>query len=558
MREYWATTRLQFMALYNVFFMRVIDLELMSGDADPTMLAQQFATILITISVFFSLPVLMSGGQRLSLTGAWTGEHFFIETTMTVAGLIAVLNWDSAFPDRRDVLVLGPLPVRASTLLLAKIAALFAAPYLAIVAFNLFIGVAWPLIFVSGNGGFFGALRAWPAYWITIFCGGAFFVFTVLAVQGLAANLLPRRLFLRLSAFLQAGTLCLLLSVYFLEPSMESVAALTAPGNQRLLTWLPSYWFLGLFNQLNGSMHPALAPLARRAWIGFFVSAIGAGSAMLLSYFRMLPRIVEQGDSVQGASHSTWSLPLGQSLRSAVTLFSLRTILRSRQHRMILSFYLGIGLAIVVGYSRTRFAGTAIGKTGISSTLLLGSTLMIIFTVVAIRVVASIPISLPANWIVRVTQVRPAHHYMRAVRFSWIALGVVPVLLVLTALFLTGDPWRQVLGHLIAILSLGILLVEVCLRTFRKVPFTCSYLPGKANIHFVFWACLLASIRGLKEAASLEGQMLTHRSTFALMILALAIAMCGLRFFNEVQAKSTDELLFEEEYDPEIVSLKLT
>lgn len=426
MRDDWAIMKSQFAALYKVFFMRVIDLEMVSAGADPTLLAQQFATIFITISVFFSLPVLLSGGRRLTLTGTWTAEHFFIETTMTVAGLIAVLNWDSAFPDRRDVLVLATLPIQMSTLLMAKISALFAAPCLAMTAFNLLIGVAWPLIFISGTGGLFGALRAWPAYWITILLAGAFFVFTVLAIQGLAANLLPRQLFLRLSALLQAGTLCLLLSVYFLEPSLEAPGILTAPENQRLLTWLPSYWFLGLFNELNGSIHPALAPLARRAWIGFGVSALGTCAALLLSYFRMLPKIIEQPEILPSARRFTWLPRFGNSLNSAITSFSYRTILRSRQHRMILSFYLGIGLAIVLGYIKTPFAGLGSAKTGISVGFLLTSILTMTLVILAIRVVASIPISLSANWIIRVTQVRPVYRYRSAVRFSWLVLGMNP------------------------------------------------------------------------------------------------------------------------------------
>lgn len=268
MHNDWAVRKLQFRVLYRVFWMRVIDLELLSSDADPTKLMGQFATIFSSISFLFALPIILLGGGRMPMTARWIAEHFFIETTMTVAGLIAVLNWDSAFPDRRDVLVLGPLPVRASTLLLAKISALFAAPCMSILAFNIFSGLAWPLVFSAEDSGFFGTLKAWPAYWITIFLAGGFFVFTMLAVQGLVTNLLPRQLYLRLSAFLQAAALCLLLSVYFLEPSLESPAALTAPQNQRLLAWLPSYWFLGLFQQLNGSMHPALVPLAKRAWIG--------------------------------------------------------------------------------------------------------------------------------------------------------------------------------------------------------------------------------------------------------------------------------------------------
>src|SRR6202044_4173248 len=90
--------------------------------------------------------------------------------------------------------------------------------------------------------------------------------------------------------------MCILVSICLLEPSLESPEALASPQNQRLLEWLPSYWFLALFNQLNGSMHPALAPLAARAWIGLAVSALGTCVALLLCYFRLMPKIVEQPD----------------------------------------------------------------------------------------------------------------------------------------------------------------------------------------------------------------------------------------------------------------------
>ena len=555
MHNDWDMRKLQFRVLYRVFLMRVIDLELLAADADPSRLIGQFVATFASISLLFTLPVILGGG-RMSMTGRWTAEHFFIETTMTVAGLIAVLGWDSAFPDRRDVLVLAPLPVRASTLFLAKLSALFAAPCLAIIAFNIFSGFVWPLLFISRRGAI-GVLRVLPAYWITIFVAGGFILFMVLAVQGLAANLLPRQLFLRLSAFLQAGSLCLLLSVYFLEPSLESPAALTAPENQRLLAWLPSYWFLGLFQQLNGSIHPALVPLARRAWIGLAVSALGAVAALLLSYFRMLPKIVEQPEILPGARSGRWVPRFGSSLNSAITFFSLRTLLRSRQHRMILSFYLGIGLAIVVGYVRTPFSRLGLAQTGIDIAFLLVSILMMILTILAIRVVASIPISLPANWIIRVTQVQPARHYQRAVRFSWLALGVTPVLLILAGSLLAVYPWRPVLGHLVTMLLLGILVVELCLYTFPKISFTCSYLPGKANIHFVFWACLMVFIQLLKEGAKFESRMLNRPLSFMLMILFLAIVGAGMWWFAEVRVSSAKELVFEEEYVAEIVSLKL-
>src|ERR1700683_4759626 len=188
MHSEWALGKLQFCTLYRVFLLRVVDLDLLSADADPAKLIGQFAAIFCTFSFVLSLPLALMSGDKLAMTNAWMFEHFFIETSMTVAGLIAILNWDAAFPDRRDLLVLAPLPVRKSTLFLAKLAPLFAAPALAMVALNIFSGLLWPLLFRSTNSGFFGMLRALPAYWITIFAAGAFFVFTILTLQGLGAH----------------------------------------------------------------------------------------------------------------------------------------------------------------------------------------------------------------------------------------------------------------------------------------------------------------------------------------------------------------------------------
>ena len=440
---------------------------------------------------------------------------------------------------------------------LAKIAALFAAPALAVAALNIFSGVAWPFLFRSGSGGFFGVLRVWPAYWITLLVAGAFLVFAILTLQGLAANLLPRQLFLRFSAVLQAAVMCTLLIVYFVEPSLESPAALAAAQNQRMLAWLPSYWFLALFNQLNGSMHPVLVPLARRAWIGLGVSGLGACTALLLCYFRLMRRMVEQPDILPQTRFVSWSPQFGNSLAGALTLFSLRTLLRSRQHRMILSFYLGMGITVVVGYVKATTRGFAsIGGT-IGNSFLFASILMMILAVLTLRVVASIPVSLSANWIIRVTQVRSARDYHRAIRWSWLILGVAPVMAGIAAFLLAASPWRPALGHFWVMLWLGILLVEVCLYSFPKIPFTCSYLPGKAGIHFAFWVGVLFFLRLLHEAAKLEGRLLLGLLGSVLMILIVALAAIGMRRLSASRAALTEELLFEEAYPAEITSLGL-
>ncbi|MGV3518761.1 serine hydrolase domain-containing protein [Luteitalea sp.] len=142
-------TRRQFVLLYRDYLFRVVDPELLSshgtGDASPLLL--QIVSLLLILSVAFTVSVPSFRGDASGLTilgSSWTFEHFLIATTMVTVGVLATLMWGSMFPDRLDVLVLAPLPVRPSTILWAKLAAIVTAIVLAIVALHIVVGVVWP------------------------------------------------------------------------------------------------------------------------------------------------------------------------------------------------------------------------------------------------------------------------------------------------------------------------------------------------------------------------------------------------------------------------------
>jgi hypothetical protein len=544
----------QFMTLYRLFLGRVVDLEILSKEADTTRLVAQFMTILSGISLLLALPVLLAMGG-VGAEEAWTPEHFFIATTLFVVGGVSVMSWDAALPDRLDVLVLATLPVRMSTLFAAKVLALFSAPALAVVSLNAFTGLLWPLLFMSRGHRFLHAMRAWPAYWITMI-GAAVSIFcSLLVLRALLQNILPRQLFLRLSAIVQAVVLCGLLCLFFLEPSLASVNALTAPENQRVLAWLPAYWFLGMFQQLNGSMEPQFVWLAQRAYWVLGASLIASAAMVMLSYLRMLPKIVEQPDIVPASRSFALPFWMGNAFHQAILLFSVRTLLRSRQHRMILSFYVGIGLAIVVGYGMTA-AGKASNGTAIPVTWLLASVLLVVLPVLALRVVAAMPISLQANWIMQMTQVRPGRSYRRAVRLSWLMMTVLPAVLLVGAVFLrrftSGPAWM----HLTLLLVLGLLTVELCLISFAKVPFACSYMPGKANVHVLFWT-LPPVIAIVRQELGFENKMFLRPGLFAGFVGLLLVISAGVALATEIKSRRSGGLLFEERLDDELVTLGL-
>jgi hypothetical protein len=551
--------RLQFRVLYRAFLMRVIDLELLSADADTSRMLGQFAALFAGLSFLFTF-WLIAGGGGLPRDFLWVMEHFLIATTMVVVGLFSVLCWDSIFPDRHDVMVLAPLPVRASTLFRAKIAALVAALSLSVLSLNSISGLIWPILFSSTNGGgLFGVVRSLAAYWTTMAFAGVFMFCCVLAVQGAASQLLSRQKFLRLSALLQVAAFFLFFGVYILEPSLEAPKALVAPENQRLLAWLPSYWFFGLFQQLNGSMLPAFTPLGKRAWIGLAVAIFSGGTSVLMAYLRTMGRIVEEPDIMPGAHKTLWSPRFGALLETAIVSFSIRTLLRSRQHRVLLSFYLGTGFAIVLAYVQASLGlqrllhRAASGAVDIS--FLVASLWIICFAILGVRLVISMPHALRANWIFRMTGIRKVAVYQSSVRRSLLVLAMLPVWLVLALLFLLRWPTWQIAGHLVLLALVGIIVVELSLYGFHKLPFTCSYLPGQSKVHVVFWGLLLVLVPLV--AARFEMRLLHRPLGFLCMFILLSLAAACARWRTTASANAVEELIFEEDYPPELFALNL-
>src|SRR5579872_2152103 len=197
----------------------MVDLELLSSHGDLQKLLGQCGALLAALS--FVMAVLMVpryAASRLSpqalAIAAWGDEEFLISTTMAVAGLFAVVAWNAVLPDRRDSLVLGPLPIRMRTILAAKTTAMLTGLGVTIFAANVFTGISFPP---------FGAgARASMAYWITMAATGLFVFGGLLAVQGVAAHLLSYRLFLRASGVLQLVAFFAILSLYFLTPPLAT------------------------------------------------------------------------------------------------------------------------------------------------------------------------------------------------------------------------------------------------------------------------------------------------------------------------------------------------
>src|SRR5262249_45609735 len=84
----------------------------------------------------------------------WTSIHYTLVCyEMALMGLVMTLRWDSLFPDRRDYLILPPLPISTRRLFLAKTVAVGVILILFAIAANVvlmvLIGFMEPRAFVG-------------------------------------------------------------------------------------------------------------------------------------------------------------------------------------------------------------------------------------------------------------------------------------------------------------------------------------------------------------------------------------------------------------------------
>jgi CubicO group peptidase (beta-lactamase class C family) len=412
---------------------------------------------------------------------------------------------------------------------------------------------------VPTGGSIRSGLRTLAAYWTTMFLAGAFVFGMAMTAQGLAAALLPRRLFLRVSPLLQLAAFGLIVGGYLLQPLVVMPLRILAAHQEQMFASSPSYWFLGLFQALNGSA--ALAPLAGRAWIGLALALGGIVITYGLSYVSTLRRIAEQPDVAPSAAGMRWLPPFGDAPQTALVQFSVRTQLRSAPHRVILAFYWGLGFALAMLLLKTprgqQLAEGAVAQPWqeTSVPLILSSVMMTGFAVMAARLAFAMPRDLPANWIFRVVPSVRGSRHLAARRRALLAVSAAPVWAASAGAFFWAWPWQPALGHLIALGVLGLVFVELAVSGTQKIPFTCSYLPGRSRAHLAIPVFVMIVIPAAIWAARFERDALQDAALYAGMLGVLVLTWAGARWRHAWLGEPAGGPQFEDEGDERMTTL---
>jgi hypothetical protein len=549
-----------FVVLLRHFFGRFFDNELVSGGEGDT--SASFAKIIGVVAApglvcFWLMPkysVLAYEPPAVAEAASLPDKLLFLTFSMVIMGFVTVLEWDALFPDRRDFTILIPLPIRLESIFSAKIISLCAFVLVFFAAANAFSIFLYPFIAMRATSTFWGVMYRMFVHAEVILAGTAFVFFFFVALQGLLINVLSFRAFKRVSTYIQLIAVFALLMMLLL--SFDPHSLLHSGKHRELLYYFPPMWFLGLYESLLREPEPLAGSAAiavRALWLVIGTSAV----TYLLAYKRHVKRSLESEDILDVVP--AWignrlcafadRFVIRNPLEQASFYFTSKTIVRSRKHWLYLAAYAGVGFALVVQ-----------GLIGSSSKLSLLSVPLILsfFLLSGMRFVFTLPAELRANWVFQLSEADGRKECLAGVRKAMFLFGVLPIFGALLPVYIFMWGWAAALFHTYFDVTLSILLIELLLLKFHKIPFTCSYLPGKANITALWFVYWLGFATYAYSMASLEAWILQSAVRMGCSYVLCAAAVGAAVYYRNRGLDEGFTLVFEDELEPVVRTLNLS
>ncbi len=299
-------------------------------------------------------------------------------------------------------------------------------------------------------------------------------------------NPLSVRWFRKTSAYVQGAMVFVLLWLFCVLPHIAATVAELKARDSWVLYAFPPLWFLGLNEALIVSRDAdCLCSLAHRAEIALGLVAVVAGLSYTVAYRRHVRRTLEStegGDSTRTAMHERIGRIADRvapdPVERATVAFVGKTMARSAKHRIFLAAYAGVGLALAVQV----MPAVKNRDQWLSLPLVVG-----FFLLSGMRFIFTIPSELPANWMFRVSDTDRQRPALNGTRTAMLWFGVVPLFVALSPLYFIWWPPGAALAHMVFSITISMILIEALTMELRKIPFTCSYPPGKANVT-ILWA----------------------------------------------------------------------
>lgn len=525
------------------------------------------AAFLVAPALFFpaqfmvKYPFLRRFHPEMVEPALWDDRMLFLLMSAGAMGMVSVVLWDTLFPARRDAFVLTPLPVALPVQMLGRLAGLVTLCLLFVVALNAVPAFTFPFV-VSPT--FLSMPRAMLGHLTAAAMADVFVFFSVTALQGIVILGLGRRSAGRLAAVAQTGAvLCLVLTLLFIGGIRDVTRDAIVRNDMAdpILRFVPIAWFLGLYEVIAGTPRAIMTPLAARAVIAALVPVALTVAIYAFGYRRLLARAVETPPRsrrtvlVSAVSRVVRTVFVRRPEEQAICAFVLRAIARSGRHSMLMSIYLGGGLALMVTAvlpDLIRFGSSALGEPRVPTLalpLILSAALA-----VGVRIIITIPAEMGARWIFQTTGIAPRR--ADAAAHKAMLLVVLPPV-VLTAAISAAVLWdrRLAVPHAAYCGALSLVLCELLLARYRGIPLTRPYVPGGSRFHMLWAFYLTAFLTYTFTATQFERTLMRAGGTGAVLKAALVFSAIAFAIWlrRKLKVRTWEDVLFDAEIPDDVM-----
>lgn len=480
---------------------------------------------------------------------------FMLSLPFLLAVFVAALVAPAMFPDEVDYITLVPLPLSRRRIFAAKLAALTLFGAVLLAGLTALTSIAFPA-FTHQPIAEASLLRRTVAHTIASLVSGTLGFGLVVALQGLTLVLTPQRWVPRVSVIVQCACVT---GVILAAP-----LALQMTGQRQWISrqpdalfWLPPAWALGLERWVTGLADAYWTRMAGTAGTAVLVVAAISLLAYAVLYRHAERLILPAPPTARGETRTQRQRAPG------VWRFTQVTLARNRLPLLLFLVF----TASAIAFMATELAEAAVTVSrnpGFTTSLHLGATavrlplVLMLLGIVGLRMAFLVPVMSRANWIFRVTDgpdTRRGH--LKVVDRALLRWVVLPAWLIGVPLQVMSMQWAA--GISLALTALiGAVLVELFLAGWRRVPFTCSWIPGQRPLVFIF----LASVGALIVVAGFLPMLVVvsavRSNGLLFMFGTVLVATAGLLRWRRVQTWAEQPLLFEDERYDKVQTLGLT
>ena len=482
----------QFRLLSRDSVRRLLDSILVSRDADPMLFALWFTALAMTPPMLVAVPKII---QYYFLTRArpevvlliTTAERaFFVLYGMLATALLAALTWDALFPDRMDQEIVGALPVRPRTLASARLAAAITVGGVFAAAVSLPAAVIYSA--ASSSHPLIGSFpRVLAAHVTATMMACACTFLGLMSLRAVVVILAGERVADRLALVIQFVTIVMLVETFLFLPSVLPNIIKAMLQGEASYAWAPPVWFTALFLWMAEgnsflATHVIKAVLVTGT-VTVLVVVVSLAPAGWMGRRVLEVRTLERASGLAMLARKVALLWVRGPVVRSMFVFGVASLVRSRRHTIQLATYLGMAIALVVLKlipPLLALRGSLVLDAPRPYTLGLPLVLLF-FAVFGLRAAFTIPTELDANWIFRLVQ-PTVRDSLRASRWLILMLGVIPISCVWLLITLAMWPAPTAIAATLLALVTGLLLTEIALSNWTKLPFASAHEPATETL----------------------------------------------------------------------------